>query len=385
MYRNHSGPCGRQRSVFVWYGLDKPFVEASTNGVLTPLKGRVLSSPFRKPCDGECSLAAVDVIVPCYGYGRFLRECVESVLVQPLATLRVLIIDDASPDDTAEVARRLLRADSRVSLIRHPVNLGHIATYNEGLNWASATYLLVLSADDFLLPGALGRAIALMEAHPEVGFTYGGCIPLHPGAPRPPGEGESQSGHWRVLTSAEFIERNGARNDVATATVAVRTSLQHRVGGYRADLPHTADMEMWLRLALHGPVGLVEANQAVYRRHDTNMSLRFNGRLEDLRQRKAAVDAAFGTLEPPNSDLGDLRAKLARELARDAVAQASEAFNRGDTAECERILDFAIRTCADAPSFVQWRRVAWKRRLGPKLWAAVHPMLHELRRMGVAR
>ncbi len=48
-------------------------------------------------------MSFVDVIVPCYRYGHFLRECVESVLEQEV-NVRVLIIDDASPDDTAEVA-----------------------------------------------------------------------------------------------------------------------------------------------------------------------------------------------------------------------------------------------------------------------------------------
>ena len=48
-------------------------------------------------------MSRVDVIVPCYNYGRFLRECVESVLSQPV-DVRVLIIDDASTDDTPQVA-----------------------------------------------------------------------------------------------------------------------------------------------------------------------------------------------------------------------------------------------------------------------------------------
>ena len=77
-------------------------------------------------------MSRVDVIVPCYNYGRFLRECVESVLGQPV-DVRVLIIDDASTDDTPEVAAALAAEDARVEFRRHAVNRGHIATYNEGL------------------------------------------------------------------------------------------------------------------------------------------------------------------------------------------------------------------------------------------------------------
>jgi cellulose synthase/poly-beta-1,6-N-acetylglucosamine synthase-like glycosyltransferase len=123
-------------------------------------------------------VSSVDVFVPCYRYGHFLRQCVESVLSQSGVSVRVLIIDEASPDNTAEVAAALASEDPLVSFIRHIENKGHIATYNEGIEWASADYMLLLSADDYLLPGALSRAAELMDAHPEVGFTFGNVIEL---------------------------------------------------------------------------------------------------------------------------------------------------------------------------------------------------------------
>src|SRR5437868_5525237 len=107
-------------------------------------------------------MSSVDVIVPCYRYGHFLKQCVESVIRQESCDVRVLIVDDASPDNTPEVASVLAEADSRVTYVRHHLNKGHIATYNEGIEWASADYLLLLSADDFLLPGALYRATHAM-------------------------------------------------------------------------------------------------------------------------------------------------------------------------------------------------------------------------------
>ena len=88
----------------------------------------------------------------------------ESVLSQAVENVRILIIDDASPDNTAEVAADLVREDSRVTFVRHTINKGHIATYNEWIEWASADYMLLLSADDYLLPGALSRAANLLDA-----------------------------------------------------------------------------------------------------------------------------------------------------------------------------------------------------------------------------
>src|SRR5437879_6166396 len=112
-------------------------------------------------------MSRVDVVVPCYKYGHFLHECVGSVLAQDGVEVRVLIIDDDSPDDSAAVAAGLAAGDDRVGFRRHATNRGHIATYNEGLlGWAEGDYALLLSADDVLTPGALGRATRLMDAHP---------------------------------------------------------------------------------------------------------------------------------------------------------------------------------------------------------------------------
>src|SRR3954470_24661150 len=118
----------------------------------------------------------VDVIVPCYRYGRFLRQCVGSVLTQQGVAVRLLIIDDCSPDDTAEIARKLQEEDERVSFIRHNRNQGHIATYNEGIAWTHSEYYLLLSADDYLLPGALMRTVSFMAKHPSVTLAFGQAI-----------------------------------------------------------------------------------------------------------------------------------------------------------------------------------------------------------------
>src|ERR1700692_1707112 len=123
-------------------------------------------------------MSSVDVVVPCYGYGHFLRECVASVLSHSVEKIRVLIIDDASVDDTPDVGRELEISDDRVTFLRHPTNKGHIYTYNEGIEWAAASYMLILSADDYLLPGALQRATALMDRCPEAGFSFGNLIQL---------------------------------------------------------------------------------------------------------------------------------------------------------------------------------------------------------------
>ena len=118
-------------------------------------------------------MASVDVVVPCYNYGRFLADAVESVLNQEGVDLHVLIIDNASEDDSLEVASELAARDRRVKVIAHSVNRGHTSSYNEGIDKASAEYFLILDADDLLAPGALARALAVLENNPGVCFAYG--------------------------------------------------------------------------------------------------------------------------------------------------------------------------------------------------------------------
>ena len=60
-------------------------------------------------------MSTVDVVVPCYNYGRYLRACVDSILTQRDVDVRILIIDDMSNDSSEEVGRALAREDARVT------------------------------------------------------------------------------------------------------------------------------------------------------------------------------------------------------------------------------------------------------------------------------
>ena len=110
--------------------------------------------------------SSVDVVIPCYQYGRFLRDCVTSVLTQGIQNLRVLIIDNASTDDSVEVAQQLAGEDRRVEVVAHRRNLGPHASFNEGIDWAKSHYFMILCADDLLAPSCLPRAVSIMEQHP---------------------------------------------------------------------------------------------------------------------------------------------------------------------------------------------------------------------------
>ena len=88
-------------------------------------------------------MGSIDVVVPCFQYGRFLRDSVGSVLRQEISSLRVLIIDNGSTDNSLEVARQLASEDKRIQIIAHGINLGQQASFNEGIDWARADYFMI--------------------------------------------------------------------------------------------------------------------------------------------------------------------------------------------------------------------------------------------------
>jgi hypothetical protein len=326
-------------------------------------------------------MATVSVIVPCYQYAHYLPGCIASVLGQEGVEVRALIIDDASPDNTAAVATVLAQQDRRLEFRRHAVNQGHIATYNEGLKWAEGDYLLLISADDLLVPGALDRASRLLGAHPEVGLTWGRQIQFRgttPPTPTPPDNADS----WRIVRGLDFIASCCAvgHNPVATPTVVVRIALQKALGGYRTDLPHTADLEMWLRFAARADVGVIDADQAWKRMHEQNMQRQFLATvLGDLKQRHAAFRAFFGEHGAPLPNASQLLGRAEHALAESAFWMASHAFDRGDTAACQELLGYARTLDPDLPAGQAWARLQRKRRLGPRVWSVLRPLVERLR------
>ena len=323
----------------------------------------------------------VDVIVPCYRYGRFLRTCVSSVLDQQNVAVRVLIIDDCSPDNTADVARQLQEEDERVSFIHHESNQGHIATYNEGIAWTRSEYCLLLSADDYLLPGALSRTVSFMEEHPSVTLAFGRAIVQRDQADTPQVRPAPLDAEWELVPGRVFIERSGAENCVPTPAAVVRTAAQKRVGGYRPDLPHTGDMEMWLRLAARGDVGISHAFHAVYRRHSDNMSLNYvkSHRLPDLEQRQAALSSFFGTVDLGDQEREILRRKAFRLLANEAMGFANFAFNSGDLATSQQLSDFALQLDPSIRASAAWLKLIGKRTVGVAKWLGVRNSVSRIR------
>jgi glycosyltransferase involved in cell wall biosynthesis len=326
-------------------------------------------------------VSTVSVVVPCYKYGHYLEQSVGSALHgQDGVDVRVLIIDDASPDDSAERARELAAADPRVQVSVHPRNRGHIATYNEGLlDWADGDYCVLLSADDRLVPGALVRAAALLDEHPEVGFCYGHPLRFQEGRPLPNARTEGTG--WTVWEGDWWLRRRFAAGQgcITSPEVMVRTTLQQKVGGYDPALPHAGDIEMWMRLAAHADVGYLRGvDQAYYRVHGANMSTtQFGGSMDDLRQRLSAYEAVLERCGDRLEERAELDSMVHRTLARQALRRAARAYDRGRTnrVPVDELVEFAAACWPEYRTLPEYRGLAVRRHIGVRAMPYLQPLV----------
>jgi glycosyltransferase involved in cell wall biosynthesis len=312
-------------------------------------------------------MPTVDVVVPCYNYARYLGGCVDSVLSQAAVAVRVLIIDDASSDDTAQVGQELAASDDRVQFRRHTINKGNIATYNEGLiGWSSAEYVVLLSADDMLTPHSLSRAVRIMEADRNIGMVYGRTIHFRDGIELPR-ISERTFSHSR-FSGADWLEGRcrAGHNVITSPEVVVRGSVQRAVGGYRPELPHAGDLEMWLRIAAVSDIAYVRRTpQAFYRLHSANMT-RSRNSFVDIIQRRAAFDIFF-QYHQHIAGVDRLHELSHRALAREALWRACRAYDRNEVAEARvgELLEFAVTTYPKTTLLPEYRALCRRRRLGP--------------------
>lgn len=324
-------------------------------------------------------MTSVSIIIPCYNYGHFLEDAVASVLDdQEGVDVRVLIIDDASHDDSAEVASKIAARDPRVEVTVHATNKGNIATFNEGLlEWADGDYCALLSADDRLTPGALARARDLLDAHPGVGLVYGRALWVEDGAPLPTARMRVRG--WSVWPGQWWLERRfrDAQNPITSPEILVRTSVQKRAGGFDARLPHAADLEMWMRLAANADVGFIRGvDQAFYRLHERNMRKAFNA-LMDLRERRLVFEVVLGSYGERLSDEKRLSDLVHRALGREALWAAGRVYDRGGIGQnsVDELMAFAFDCWPGVSKLPLYRTLQLRKSIGPRAMMYLQPFI----------
>jgi glycosyltransferase involved in cell wall biosynthesis len=303
-------------------------------------------------------MGGIDVVVPCYQYGRFLSENVNSILSQPVQDLRVLIVDNGSTDNTLEAAKEIANGDSRVQIFAYKTNRGQHASYNAGIDWASSEFFMILDADDVLAPGCLSRAVDVLSADPSIAFAHGKELETNlPSEVLAKLDGNSQPTDWHISRGLDFIDRmcRAGNNIVGATTVVRRTSMQKVVGYYPPQLERANDLNMWLRMATLGNVAETEAVQGIRRRHANQLSEFYRDRLVcDFMELSNNFEHFFRNEGGSIRGSNEARRVATRKIAGNALVAGVKRFLKGRVAESGELFDFAFsawRRSPDAPPF----------------------------------
>lgn len=180
----------------------------------------------------------ISVVIPCYRSAVFLPETLNSVLRQDRAPSEIIVIDDASPDQSVEVARRFA-----VTVLTSAVNGGPADARNRGIAAASGDVVAFLDADDHWEPDHLSRLAGSLERHPSASVAFS-SIRVITGRRR----------RERVLdlpadAPLDLFWTLPTFNPVGQSGVMVRRAALEQVGGYGSGLRYSEDYDLWLRLA----------------------------------------------------------------------------------------------------------------------------------------
>ena len=211
-------------------------------------------------------MPSVSVVMPAYNVAPYIGEAIRSALAQTHTDLELIVVDDGSKDETANIVREFAHSDKRVHLVQQP-NRGLAGARNTALRAATGDYLALLDSDDVWEPEFLAEQLAILEARPEVdivtgngwyldGPKHGQLARPYPDARPDPTLTSILGDEWSVFIMAVFRRR-------------VYTT----VGTFDEEMRSNEDYDFWLRAA-HAGFRFRRNDQPLghYRRRDDSVS-----------------------------------------------------------------------------------------------------------------
>ncbi len=225
---------------------------------------------------------SISVVIPTFNYARFLREAIDSALAQTFSPLEIIVIDDGSTDNTAEVMTAYA-SDSRVRYLRQE-NRGLSAARNAGVRAARGEFIALLDADDRWKPEKLSRQMAAFTGE-QVGLVYCGreVFDEQGVQDRNPADESKCDSALEWLTIANLF---------CPSSVVVRRRCFTEEGGFDESLRKVEDREMWIRLAKHFRFRCVPDCLVEWRLHGSALNRNTEGMEEAFREtlRRAFAD-----------------------------------------------------------------------------------------------
>lgn len=190
-------------------------------------------------------LPKVSVICLCYNHARFVKEAIQSVRNQTYANVELIIVDDASTDNSVEVIRESVQSFADVKFLSLEQNVGNCKAFNQGLRVALGDFIIDLAADDVLLPTRIEKGVQkLVHAGKDFGLNFSDAEwinesgqHLYNHSDRFPHEQVPQGDVYRELISRYFI---------CAPSVMFTRELITTLNGYDESLTYE-DFDLWIR------------------------------------------------------------------------------------------------------------------------------------------
>lgn len=188
---------------------------------------------------------SVSVICLCYNQGRFVREAIKSVIDQTYPNVELLVVDDASSDDSVAVIRACLKEHPEIKFFSLETNSGNCRAFNIALAHAKGEFIIDLAADDMLMPGRISEGVKDLDlAGTEYGVHFTDALwirengeEMHLHSDRFPHDQIPQGNIYKDLISRFFI---------CSPTMMFRASVIRELGGYDESLAYE-DFDFWIR------------------------------------------------------------------------------------------------------------------------------------------
>ena len=214
----------------------------------------------------------LSVTMTNYNYGEYLPRAIESILRQSFTDFELIIVDNASTDDSPEIISRYAAGDDRVRPILRSENQGALASLREGCDLARGEYRVHVDADDWIITDdAFEHQVAHLDAHPTMAFTYSCMVQIGPDdeliwVSHPYGGDRHLSGGEALEAILSFTLNHSG--------TMLRLDAYRAIGGYAEGLPQVDDMDLAARLCAQGTVGYLDRQLYAFRQHGTNANAR---------------------------------------------------------------------------------------------------------------
>lgn len=227
---------------------------------------------------GSSAKPEVRICVPAYNAGATLALTLESILCQTWRELEVLVVDNASTDNTVAVAEAFCARDPRVRLLRFEENIGGEGNFSRCIKLAAGRYTAIFHADDIYSPGMVQQEVEALEKNPAAGavFTMAEGVDetgLHVRAySLPPGLAPGPDGLYRFGEVFKAVLKYG--NFFFCPSVMARTSVyQDTVKQWNGETyKSSADLDVWLRILQEFPVAILDKPLLKYRLSPSSFS-----------------------------------------------------------------------------------------------------------------